>query len=344
MFCSTSGLNMDSLALKEAAINRGDEEATADMQQDAEVVFYWDGGDCAKNGGASWFKNNRRIGVMFVILAVIACGSAVIACGSAVIACGSVVIACGSVAVTRFQFCGDNFADTTLLMSYYHCNQPHDNSGMGLRVYVLLWVALLTLPLLAWRFLPVLKIFPPPSSPMGALDFTRASHAWTAATSLLPRSNCWSWMNSNVSWLFFLLVLLTPVCTAGEAAPVAAPSLLTSTSYNTTATIITWTSLDYAIKAAAGKSTTLTLSASCSGYTAAIIIDTAYTDVTIVGNGATFDGNCTYEGALIKTFFHVGEKAVLAMSSECGAAEWMRISGWQRRGAVCVLQRAAPSP
>ena len=45
MFCSTSGLNKDSLALKEAAINRGDEEATADMQQDAEVAFYWDGGD-----------------------------------------------------------------------------------------------------------------------------------------------------------------------------------------------------------------------------------------------------------------------------------------------------------
>jgi hypothetical protein len=49
MFCSTSGLNKDSLALKEAAINREDEVATANMQQDAEVVFYWDGGDCAKN-------------------------------------------------------------------------------------------------------------------------------------------------------------------------------------------------------------------------------------------------------------------------------------------------------
>ena len=186
IFCSTSGLNKDSLALKEAAINRGDEEATADMQQDAEVVFYWDGGDYAKNGGAAWFENNRRAGVMFVILAVIACGSAVIACGSA-------VIACGSAAVTQFQFYGDNFADTTLLMCYYHCNQPQDNIGMALRVCVLLWMALLTLPLLAWRFLPMLKIFPPPSSPMGALDFTRASHAWTAATSSQPRSKCWSW-------------------------------------------------------------------------------------------------------------------------------------------------------
>jgi hypothetical protein len=86
MLRSTSGLNKDSLALKEAAINREDEEATADMQQDADVVFYWDGGDYMKNDGAAWFEKKRRAGVMFVILAVIVCGSAVIACGSAVIA------------------------------------------------------------------------------------------------------------------------------------------------------------------------------------------------------------------------------------------------------------------
>ena len=42
-----------------------------------EVAFYWDGGDNVKNGGAAWFETNRRAGVMFVILAVIACGSAV---------------------------------------------------------------------------------------------------------------------------------------------------------------------------------------------------------------------------------------------------------------------------
>jgi predicted outer membrane repeat protein len=316
-------LNKDSLALKEAAINRGDEEATADMQQDAGVAFYWDGGDCAKNGGAAWLENNRRAGVMFVILAVIACGSAVIACGSA-------VIACGSAAVTQFQFYGDNFADTTLLMCYYHCNQPQDNIGMALRVCVLLWMALLTLPLLAWRFLPMLKIFPPPSSPMGALDFTRASHAWAAATSSLPRPNCWSWMDSNVRWLFFLLVLLTPVCTAGEAASVAAPSLLSSTAFNTTATINTWTSLNASINAAAGKSTALTLSASCSGYTAAISIGTAYTNVTIVGNGATFDGGGYPYGG---QFFHVGEKAVLAMSNV--ALKNGYLNGGNG-GAVCV--------
>jgi hypothetical protein len=132
---STSVLNKDSLALQ--AINQEDEEATADMQ-DAEVAFYWDGGGYVKNGGAAWFESNRRAGVMFVILAVIGCGSA---------------------AVTQFQFYGDDLTDTPL-MSYYHCNLPHDNSSIGLCAFIFLWMALLTLPLLAWRFLPVFKVPP----------------------------------------------------------------------------------------------------------------------------------------------------------------------------------------
>jgi hypothetical protein len=362
-----------------AAINREDEEATADMQQDAEVAFYWDGGDYAKNGGAAWFENNRRAGVMFVILAVIACGSA--------------VDACGSVALTQFQFYGDNFADTTLLMSHCHCNQPHDNSGMDFRVYVLLWMALLTLPLLAWQFLPVFKMPPPSSSPMGGFDFTHpkfrcsdiillarngllgmivccihrlhmlvtyftadtddaavdgaaiskavktsaaltaVSHACTMAISSPSRSNCWSWTDSNIRWLFFLLVLLTP-----EAASVAASSLLTSTTINTTATINTWTSLDSAIKAAAGKSTTLTLSASFSGYTTAISIDTAYTNVTIVGNGANLSATGT--GQTIRRFFEVGQKAVLVMSNvtlQNGYGGWVGKSGSAGNGGAVYV-------
>jgi hypothetical protein len=95
---------------------------------------------------------------------------------------------------------------------------------------------------------------------------------------------------------------------------VAASSLLTSTTINTTATINTWTSLNSSINAAAGKSTTLTLSAPCSGYTSAISINTAYTNVTIVGNGATFDGG-GYHGNTWGGFFKVGEKALLAMSN-----------------------------
>jgi hypothetical protein len=137
-------------------------------------------------------------------------------------------------------------------------------------------------------------------------------------------------MDSNVRWLFFLLVLLTPVCTAGEAASVAASSLLTSTTFNTTATINTWTSLGSAIKAAAGKSTALTLSASCSGYTAAINISTAYTNVTIIGNGATFDAN--EHGR----FFEVGEKALLAMSNVTLLNGHIQVRGLSLGGAVYV--------
>jgi hypothetical protein len=121
-------------------------------------------------------------------------------------------------------------------------------------------------------------------------------------------------MDSNVRWLFFLLVLLAPVCTAGEAAAMATAALLTPTTINTSATINTWTSLNSSIEDAAGKTTVFTLSTSFSGYTAGIIIDTAYTKVTIVGNGATFDakGTPSYNNYF---FFKVGEKATLAMSN-----------------------------
>jgi serine/threonine protein kinase len=70
-----------------------------------------------------------------------------------------------------------------------------------------------------------------------------------------------------------------------------------------------WGELKSVIDAAAGREVTITLSASFSGYTAAITIDTAYTNVTIFGNGATFDAN--KKGR----FFEVGKKAMLAMSN-----------------------------
>jgi hypothetical protein len=123
-----------------------------------------------------------------------------------------------------------------------------------------------------------------PAAPTAA-----ASHAQAIAISSPPRSDHWSWIRSSVRWLFFLLVLLAPVSTAGEAAAVATATFMSYTTINTTTVPInTWTSLASSIKDAAGKTTTLTLSASCSGYTAAISIDTAHTNVTIIGNGATF--------------------------------------------------------
>jgi hypothetical protein len=244
-------------------------------------------------------------------------------------------------------------------MTYYH------NNGIGLRAFVLLWMALLSLPLLAWRFLTMLEIFPCASSPMGGLDFASAklysvrttvysdmllltrngfvsmivsplhmlvahcsnvndtaldtavttsstaaaTHALAIAISSPPRSNNWPWMRLRVHCLFLLLVVLAPVLTAGEAAALATATLVTSTLNTTAATINNWTSLSSSIERAAGKKTTLTLSASFSGYTAAIIINTAFTNVTIVGNGATLNAQ-TYG-----RFFEVGKKAVLAMSN-----------------------------
>jgi hypothetical protein len=106
--------------------------------------------------------------------------------------------------------------------------------------------------------------------------------------------------------------------------------------------ISTWAELNAAVAAVAGKTAALTLSPSFTmeGYVdhnawsstedaagkttapthtwAGIIIDTAYTNVSIFGNGATFVGEKYVPGRNPRhpgRFFKVGEKAVLSMSN-----------------------------
>jgi hypothetical protein len=79
---------------------------------------------------------------------------------------------------------------------------------------------------------------------------------------------------------------------------------------NTAGTIASWTALNTSVTAAAGKAVTLTLSTTLDmGGFKEILISTAKTHITIIGNGATFDAN--YDGR----FFTIGKDVTMVISN-----------------------------
>jgi hypothetical protein len=113
-------------------------------------------------------------------------------------------------------------------------------------------------------------------------------------------------------------VVLLLLCIAPAAAQVAAagtnttafPAAAIASSLVVADAIASWTALDTSITAAAGKAVTLTLSATFDmGGFKDIVISTAQTHITIIGNGATFDG-----GRSSPRFFTIGKDVAMVMS------------------------------
>jgi hypothetical protein len=116
-------------------------------------------------------------------------------------------------------------------------------------------------------------------------------------------------------------VVLLLLCIAPAAAQVAAagtnttafPAAAIASSLVVADAIASWTALDTSITAAAGKAATLTLSATFDmGGFKEIVISTAQTHITIIGNGATFDAGGSFGNW--NRFFTIGKDVAMVMS------------------------------
>jgi predicted outer membrane repeat protein len=118
----------------------------------------------------------------------------------------------------------------------------------------------------------------------------------------------------NLMSFLLMMIMLAPMATASDHLSLLAMDTNANVTSNNTrtvrtdiaSTIASWTSLSSSITAAAGKVVTLTLSTpfDMTGFSSAIVMQTAQTAITIVGNGAVFDaGRKDY-------FFWVGNAVV----------------------------------
>ena len=129
----------------------------------------------------------------------------------------------------------------------------------------------------------------------------------------------------NHIWPLIILVLIYLAPAAAAAAASGCFSLLAATvasiaidnTSNNVSTVITantiasWNTLSSSITAAAGKVATLTLSTpfDMTGFSSAIVMQTAKTTITIVGNAAVFDAGGK------DSFFYVHQAVALVMSN-----------------------------
>jgi hypothetical protein len=123
-------------------------------------------------------------------------------------------------------------------------------------------------------------------------------------------------MSQNCNCLSILLVFVLSLSFSVAAADYSTHSSAVA-HVNSTATISTWTALTSAITASAGTTATLTLEAKfdMAGWSQ-IKLSAANTDITLVGNGAVFDGD---KDQYSDRFFTVGsggaENIKLVMSN-----------------------------